>query len=253
MNIAKVPFYAMRQELHYEFHKSVLANVDKLDSNVLASMDLGVVLPPYRAAFTVEKGILDLVTTGKYSKPMAEKDRERDHAHAGFVAAVKAMLYHFDKDVRDAAERVMGVFKHYGDVSKKNYNEETAAIEDMLRKLDGDDFMKDLQTLKVMVWRDRLKAFNDAFENLAHQRYEERASMPNIRMTDARKETDHCYRNLTAHIEEMQTLGKSSPELIAFVCKMNAMIKEYKDIIARQKSKPKPEEDDDASTEKVEE
>ena len=195
-------------------------------------------LPSYFNAFTIEKGALDITTESKRTPEMAEKDHERDEDYRGFVSAVKANLHHFDQEMRNAAKRLMSTFKHYGDITQKRYAEESAAIEDLLREIDeSEELTRDIATLKVGDWRDRLEALNEAFRSLRDQRVDE------TRMKDARKETDRHYQNIVMHLEYMVKACKATPELTAFITDLNALIKSYKDVLAHGKKKThKPEE-----------
>jgi hypothetical protein len=173
---------------------------------------------------------------------MAEKDHSRDNSWRGFVGAVKNMLYHFDLEVQRAAQRVMDVFNHYGDVAKRGYDEETAAIDDIMREFEKPDLAADLQTLHAATWRDRLKTDNDDFKTVSRQRIEETAAKPTVRMKEARVATDEKYRNVVLHLEYMTRAGKTSQELTELIAELNSYVKHYKTVMARkQGSKPKEE------------
>lgn len=242
LKVNRITFQRMRHGLHREYHKSVVYLIDKMPSEVLAVIPLDAVLPAYRAAVDVEKGTPTVVMQSKYTFPLAETDRDRDQAHSGFVTSVKAMLRHFDQDIRDAAGRVLYVLKHYGRVSRKNYEQETASIRDLLRELDNDDLTKDLHTLRVMEWRDHLEEVNHKFEHLLQQRYDEKAATPVNRIKEVRKDTDRCFRILIEYLEALQKVGKSSPELISFITMLNALTQSFQHTLTRRKSKPKKAE-----------
>ena len=252
MNVNRITFYSMRNELHYKYHRDTLLLISNLSQQALDLIAMDVFLLAYRAAYSKEEEALDMIFKSDATKSIGKKDRSRDRIYTGFVATVKALLYHFDPAVNEAAERVLALFKHYGNVARKNYAEETAAIYDLLREMDRPKFTEDLKTMKVMHWRNRLEAENMAFESLTIQRIEDKATWYPIRMKDVRKETDQCYLHLVNHLEYLQIAGKSSPELLAFITELNVLVIEYKGILAHQHSKkteepekpepPKPEE-----------
>ena len=235
IKISRIKLNNMRDELHSEYHKSVIYMLDKLSTEVVNILQLIMVLSDYREAFATEITVLDMVMSSKFSKPIAEKDHERDRMFKGLLSAVRTMFYHAEKEVQDAAHRIMKVLKHYGDVTKKNYEAETAAIRDLIRELDEPDNAKDMQTIKAVYWRNFLEALNNAFESLLHMRYEEKAARPAIRMKEARKETDRCFRYMVEYMEALQTVGRATPELYAFVTKLNVITKSYQDVLARTK------------------
>ena len=126
------------------------------------------------------------------------------------------------------------VFTHYGNVSKKKYDEESAAIEDFLRELERPDLVAAIERLKVGEWRDRLVTDNNAFEAITYQRFDEKAALPPVRMNEARVETDKCYRNIVTHLEYGIMRGWESPELTAFITELNVVVKHYKDVMTRK-------------------
>ena len=234
MKIERIKLTSMRHELHYEFHKNVLFIVNKLTGEQMSVLDIVVLLAPYLKAFETEKLVLDIVVKSRFSRAIAEADHKRGQSYAGFVSAVKTMFHHHDHEVRQAAERVMGIFKHYRDVPKRRYDEESAAIEDLLRELEREDLAADIVMLQVAEWRDRLKADNNAFEALTHQRYEEKAALPSVRMNEARVETDKHYNNIVMHLEYGHMRGWESPELIALTTELNVLIKHYREVMTRK-------------------
>ena len=138
---------------------------------------------------------------------------------------------------RKAAKRVMDILKqHYGNIARRKYDAETAAIDDLLCARDDKEVIKDLQALKVTDWVDHLQLDNEAFENLTHQRYEQKAAMTTAQMKDARVEPDLRYRNMVTHLEYIQMAGRSSTELIALIAELNAIVKHYKDVLTHSKS-----------------
>jgi len=155
----------MRHELHYEYHKNILAILDAQVDGALELIRIGdPLVPTYHEVFEVEESVLDIVIKSALSKPLAELDRERDQAYAGLVASVKSMSHHHDPEMRDASERIADILKHYGNVAKKNYEEESAAISDLLREVDKPELNADIVKLGVVPWRDRLETLNDKFE-----------------------------------------------------------------------------------------
>ena len=224
-------------QLHYQLHEDIIDMISKRNVTVLNAMELTPWLPPYYTAFHQEKDALDTVTRSKYTRPMSQKDHERKDIYRGFESKVKNFLGHFDPEVDAAAERVSDIFKYYGDVPRKGYDEETAVIDDLLREFEGDDFIEDLKTLKVLEWCNRLEAVHMDFKELRALRVAEKATMTTSCMKEARMETDRRYRDIVTHVEYMIRADKSSQALVDFVNELNALLKSYKDMLAHAKYK----------------
>ena len=242
IKIERIQFKPMRHKLHCEYHKDVLKIVDKLTQEVILIMEFAPLLELYRSCIETQKSLLGMVFKSKYSDEIVETDRNRDKTFSGLKSVVKAMLYHFDPEMQKAAAHIMYYFKRYKNITKKGYDEKSIEIKSFLRNLGGENNMKDLQTLGMTCWYDHLKVYNDHFEYLTHQRYREKAAMPAMRMVDARKKTDECYHRIVTYLEYLQIIGRSLPdEVQTFITELNAIVKNYKDMMASQRS-DKPEE-----------
>jgi hypothetical protein len=242
MKITKIKLTVMTHELHCQYHQDIMDFINKKPATVLETIGLPQWTPPYFAALEREKLALDIILKSKFTAEMAESDNGRDNTYRGFVSAVKSLLYHFDPEIRGAAKRVTDVFNHYGDVPKRSYNEESAAIDDIMREFEKPDLAADLVTLNAVSWRDRLKFDNDGFKSLSHLRVEEAAGRTPIRMKDARVETDEHYRNIVLHLEYMVRAGKTSQELTGFITELNSYATSYKNIMARRQGSSKSQQ-----------
>ena len=107
MNINRIPFHPMRHELHCKYHCDMQIIIGRLPQKSLDAIAMDAFLPPYRAAYGKEEELLDMICKSDITKPIVKTDRARDRTCTGFVGAVKNMLYHYDKEVNDAAGRVL--------------------------------------------------------------------------------------------------------------------------------------------------
>ena len=250
MKIVKIKLDVMPNELHYKMHKDVYVVIDRRPGHDIEMLDMLALRADYFAAFDIEQSVLDIVTKSKYSREIIDADRQRDTTCLGFMASVKAMLYHFDPAVQSAARRVMDIFDHYGNIPKRSYNEETAAIEDFLRELQRPDLADAITKLGVEAWRDRLDADNRAFEALYLLRYDEKAALPAIRMKEARVETDKRYRNIVTHLEYLLMMNRVTPQLSSLITDINVVVTNYKIILAQKAGRHnKPEGDKNTDNE----
>jgi hypothetical protein len=200
----------------------------------LQVLDLHDALPLHSAALIAQKLVLDIIRGSKYTRMMAEKDHARDQTLKGFIAAVKAMHHHFDVNVREASHRVSNVFNHYGNIANRPYDEETAAIEDILREFKKSDLLADLLLLGVMQWCEHLELDNEEFKDLSRQRYQEMAAIPKQRMSTARTETDKIYRSIVHRLEYQVTVGRITTELTDIITDMNVVIAHYRNLLAQR-------------------
>ena len=234
IKIKEARMSVMTNEMHTQFYEDIGAAFHRRPDAVLRALGLDEIVPVFYQAFDAQKSVLDIITASKYSVLLHLKDIERDHAIRGFLGHVKNQRHHPDQKVREAAERVYKVFKHYGNILKRSYDEETAAINDILREFERADLVADLKTIQAEEWRNRAETANNEFFDLTQHRIVENAEMPTIRMKDARKVTDRVFRNIVSRLEFLVTLGKITPELTELVAEINSVVKHYKDLLAQK-------------------
>jgi hypothetical protein len=136
------------------------------------------------------------------------------------------------------------VFDHYGNVTKKNYDEETAAINSLITDLNS-TYSTDVATLGIAGWLTELKANNDAFDALMKSRYTEEATKTQLRMKQVRKEVDKAYDTIVNRINALIIVNGLRP-YAAFVNELNERVDKYNLIIAQREGRnakgDKPEE-----------
>lgn len=224
LKIKTVRLNSMTNETHTQFHDDSYMSINKRTEEVIATLGLTELLALYTQALNKQKSVLDIVIGSKYTKLIAEKDHDRDQTLIGFKTAVKSMHHHFDPAVRQAAERVNNIFRHYGNIPHRSNDEETAAIEDLIREFSRTDLTADLNTLNVMSWHNRLVLDNSGFITLTQQRYDEIAALPAERMRNVRKDTDKFYRSITQQLELLVMVNRITPALTSLITDLNVII-----------------------------
>jgi hypothetical protein len=218
----------LRNEAHVEYNETVDGLVVKYSPQALG------ILPQYSAykeSLQVEIDSLDAIRKSKYTDEIVAQDHVRDGVFRGFSDAVKSSLNHFNADKRKAAERISRVLEHYGNVAAKAFDQETAAIDDLLRELNGNHAV-DVQLLSVSEWLMQLDAENQTFKTLMSERYTEVAQRPSTRMKAARLETDKALRTLLDMVEALAMVnGVANYE--AFINELNAVSERYENQLAQ--------------------
>ena len=234
LTIDNIGLSSLLNEPHVQFHDNYSVMLVKRPKPLIETWGMSAVLKHYLEALDDEKAALDIMRKHKGSRPLTNFDNNRDATCRGFIASVKALRYHFDQEVRNASQRIMDVFKHYGDIPGRSYDAETAAINDLLRELDTDERTADLKTLKVMDWRDRLDAENQAFDSMTHERFKEVSESTHLRMKNTRTVTDKYYRLIVQHVDFLVASDEVTPELIKLINDSNAIVAHYRHVIAQR-------------------
>jgi hypothetical protein len=213
----------LRNEAHVEYHETADT---LLKNHTPETLEIVGLYEPYKEALNAEVSVLDIIRKSEYTSDIMEQDHIRDSIVHGFTSLIKSSLNHYDAAKQNAASRVNTVVKHYGNLSEKTLDEETAAIDDMVREL-SDNYAAEVSVLALSEWIDHLQLENNTFKGLMSARYFESAQRPSGRMRTSRIETDRTYRAILDRIEALvEVNGIATHE--AFIRELNAVSERYK-------------------------
>lgn len=124
--------------------------------------------------------------------------------------------------------------RYYNNIAAKTLDQETAAVDDLLREFSTNPYNEYIGLLMLMP-NDRSKQLyteNQKFKDLMSKRYTETVQRPVIRLKDARSETDKVL---------LPVNGQANYE--SFIRKPNVILERHKHIQAQERRrhhKPKP-------------
>ena len=235
--IPNITFSRMKNETHTQFHENTNALVEKFDP---ARLGITSLYQPYYDALCNEREALLLITKSELSGQIAEKDRERGAVYRSFSTTVKGLRGHFDPEMRQMANSVWQIFLHYGNVPKKPLNDESAAIDDIVREFDRPEMAERLNALQLTPWKDKLVEVNGEVKRLMLDRLSESANRTAFRMKTAREETDKFYQAIIAHLNIRLLIEKETDEVAAaFIAELMENIKKFKLILAQDLGRKK--------------
>jgi hypothetical protein len=175
------------------------------------------------------------------------KDKSRDKDINGITALAKAYLHHYDAEIADAAILILSeIDKYGGKIAKKNYQAETAVLDDLvdLYKTKA-EFNAAVQKLNMADWFTHMETENNDFKVLMKQRDEEEAGKPKQKTSDQISVCIEKYEKLIMHLT---AYGITQPsELHETVENMiNQIIEKYNNIQRRgRKSGEEPPAEDE--------
>lgn len=232
MRTSKIDLSRLRNEEHFQFQTEFKASVAKYSAQALSIEALYATWEPLYAQ---ELEALQVIRKSATTEQLAIADTERDEIFRGFADAVKSLLNHFSADKRMAASRVNVVLDQYGNVARKSYDEETAAITKLVQEANG-ALRADIATLGLADWIAELDTRNKAFDALMKSRYSEAAAKTELRMKQVRAEIDLVYRAIADRLDALMLLnGPAAYE--PFVRELNTRVDRYNDIIAMRKGR----------------
>jgi hypothetical protein len=198
MKILKIHFSYLRNEAHYQF---LLLAKKMLETYSSVASIVSTLLQPFYTLLALEGKLVDAVRASEYTSQLSEADQRLDRAIVGLHAAVNAALHHPDPGFVRAAERLEIRLKAFrGEIEKKAYEEESAAVKILVADLQS-SYAPQVSTLSLGVWVTEIAAAQADFEQIFLLRNAERASQPQERLKDVRKQIEAAYRQITERIE----------------------------------------------------
>jgi hypothetical protein len=192
---------------------------------------------------------LDQIHKSAITVEIEGQDHRRRELYRGLSAAIRAFLHHPDPEKHAAATRLAIVLDRYGDVSKKTYDDESAAIDDLVKELYAPVNAPLVILLGVGEWVTLLSSANAAFVNLMVERYEE-VNRHHDPMRVARVPLENVLQKIVRRVESIVELNgiDFTPELATFVQEYNAIASRYKHIMAQEEGRRKAHHADDDAT-----
>lgn len=235
--IKRLEYERMRNEKHVEYHETVDGIFVKYNPETLnISAEYGV----YKAAYNKEVSALDFIAKSAITTDIKKQNDARNAIYRGVVDAVRSLLNHFNADKKAAARRIDVVVSHYGNLSLKAMDDETAAIDDFLREL-NDNHVADISLLGIDEWLSQLLAENVRFKELMKARYDESAKRPTIRMKDERKVVNKAFRNMLDQVEALVRVNGVGI-YANLIRDLNVVTERYKALLDRGKNSEEKED-----------
>jgi DNA mismatch repair ATPase MutS len=226
MKITKIYSGRLRNEAHYQFFAAVIALMVKFPSVIDRLGDLFGLL---QRLFAKEDEVVDYIRKSDYSAKIATADERLDNAVVGFSDTVRGALYHFREEVADAAQSLLNLLKTYGNIIRKNYDEELTAVTNLLQELGGAYADKVKLISGLSEWITEIKAASENVATLLALRTAEKAGKPQERMVNVRREVDSVYRDIVAKIEAL-TLVEGDTAYAPLINELNALVERFNKI-----------------------
>jgi hypothetical protein len=204
MKITKIYFRFLRNEAHYQF----LLLLQKLFAAYPAVAAIVLtLLPRLYELIELEGQLVDALKGSLYTERIAEADRRVDRDIVGINAAIASAAHHYDPAVAEAARELEVRMKAFrGEIEKKSYEEESAAVKILVNDLQN-AFAPQVALVGLSGWVNELVSAQEAFEQLFIQRNQELAIRPQEKLREVRKEADEVYHRIVERIDAYGALN----------------------------------------------
>jgi uncharacterized coiled-coil protein SlyX len=223
MKISRIYLEKLRNEAHYQFIAALIALMVRFPLIGEKMEDLMELL---QRLFTKEDEVVDYIRKSDYSAKIAAADQRLDSAVTGFGETVRGALHHFNPEVADAAQSLKNLLKTYGNIARKNYDEELAAVTNLLQDLEGAYAKQTGMIAGLSEWIMEIREVAATVTALLALRNTEKAAKPQERMVNVRREIDPVYRAFVARIEAL-ALVESDAAYAPFVNELNALVERF--------------------------
>ena len=230
--LSTINFARLKNENHAQFHESVASLIERATPE---AMQIEPLYNLYRQALDNELESLSVIVRSDMTDRITEQDAVRDSVYRYFSNTVKNFRNHYDAQYRVAANLLWKVFLHYGDVTRKSLDAQTAATNDIIREFEQrPELAEALTTLNLNNLKNKVAEENAKFHNLMLDRYSETTGRTTHRMKNTRVETDRYYRFIVAELEKQLMLGNTTSEFTKLTADINSAVKRHKDILAAE-------------------
>ncbi|MDR0835718.1 MAG: DUF6261 family protein [Tannerella sp.] len=230
--IKRIDVRQFRNKTHFEFVSEVYAALSQAGLAQVKIVEKIVHL----AQLLAEEDIA-VVQVRKYeaTDEIAQLDAERDNIFRGIANLLKGALRHFDPAIGEAAGRLKIIFDTYGNIPRLTYDEETAAIDNLLQELDARP--TEVGITGIAAWVEELRRINGELHLLMTARYSEEAKRSHLQMRKVRADIDTEYYEIIYLLEAAVALDNTNPVYEALFAELNARITRYANIMAQEKGR----------------
>lgn len=229
MRIQNVRLIQLRNEEHFQFHKGVVELIEVITPGAL---QLESRMPAYLAEFANESEALNVIRKNSASDELRLLDRGRDRKHRGLNTYINAMLYDDDEQIVTAARRLLDLFKFYGNIARKPYDEETGALHSLIGDL-RNKYAAEVSMINATSRVDALENLNVSFEAMMKERYTSEAGKSELRMKDVRTAIDEVYNELVDFINA-SIIVNGEAAYAGFVKELNERIERVNLVLAQR-------------------
>jgi hypothetical protein len=234
---------ALRNPEYAQFMSDTLGIFLRNDPQALA------VAEPYSALKAESEILIDLLNPDKGSAITAQleaADHRRDEAITGINLMVSSLTHHYDPATRNHALMLQRSLQHFGGggLSRENYQSETAGITAMLADwATKPELVATITALNLLDWTEELRVANKAFNELYILRNEETSAVSPVKVRDKRVSMSKQYFELRDLLVSHHNIQKGAAPYGATVNQLNALIAQYKHLLASRKGKSGDAED----------
>ena len=235
MKIELISLHDLHNEEHFQFHTEFKDLSEKAGP---AKLGIETLWPAYQRLYGQEATVVASVNRSALTDELISADNRREGIFDSLRKRVIADASHYNPEFRLAGARLQIVFDHYGAVSRKSYDKETADISSLMTDLHS-VHAADVSLLGLDGWVSELESANNSFIQLMQSRYSEDSMKTQLHMKVVRTEINQSYLGIVEKINAL-IIVNGEEAYSAYVNELNSRIQRYQVQISRHRGKADP-------------
>jgi len=237
--IIKFNLRPLRNNEHFQF----MTDVDsQIATTTPETLGIASQYPVFKAMLNKEDITIRVEDGSSLSKTVDQLDKRRDKTWSAIANRVRATLRSPVVEEAESAILVERVINQYGNVRNISYNEETAAINNLVTDLQSETYVPHVEKIGLTGWVEELKNQNEQFVAAINQRNSELAGRQNGDVFSVRQEMDPLYEQLVDRINAAITLEMAADGVETFVNELNEKIRYYMNTLAIRQGRSQDDE-----------
>lgn len=165
---------------------------------------------------------------------LAMADKVRDTAIKTFRKALKLGALSLNSSQVKAAHHLQVLLHEYKGIERLNYEAETMAIDKLVSELEGSNYASQVELLNLQMYVNHIKESGLSFKTLSHQRLSVEAQKEVFDTRQLRSQLMKEFKEMCLYVMVMASVT-SDPYFINVLTRINAIRKQYADIVAHRK------------------
>jgi hypothetical protein len=232
MKLVRVKLSALRNEEWFQYQTELLT---LLKNNPEVKAGMGVLYTDFSALYGQADQALQVLRKSAWTAEIEALDQARDRLLTGLSEAVDALLHGFDASKEFPARQVRVTLDKYGRIQGDTYNQETAAIYNLLQDLKGPQ-AAEVSTLGLGGWVTAIEKANKEFETGFTRRTQESVAQSPYGIKPVRTQTDRNVREMFDRVDAFALTAAKPEPYDAFITQMNGFSDYYKRLLAAREA-----------------
>ena len=222
VKIDDIKLNRLRNEIHFQFctdFKNLVVKFNPMLLRIDSQFNL------FSLYYEQASQCLKLILQHETAERLNSADQRREVAFRRLCDSLGTSLDHFQPSVVESANKLKLLLKWYNDLPKKSFDEETAAIGNLLDELRG-KFALEVSTTGIAAWVDELDFHHRRFIYLMEECRKSSTGKTGLRIKNLRGEMDRLYLTMTERINALMLVENNS-FYEQFICDLNSHIGRY--------------------------